>query len=237
MGKNLIQQARGKGSPTYRAPSFRYKGTVKHSKNFANIKGKIIDIVNCQGHSAPLAQILYENGEEVLMMAPEGVRVGDFINSGAESLINPGNTLPLKNIPEGTLIYNIESMPGDGGKFVRASGNFGKVLSRTESDVLVELPSKKQKTFNAMCRACIGVISGGGRLEKPFLKAGRKFYAKKAKNKLYPIVSGISMNAVDHPFGGSGSHTKGRPTQSGRGYPAGRMVGKIAPSRTGRRKR
>ena len=83
----------------------------------------------------------------------------------------------------------------------------------------------------------IGTIAGGGRTEKPFLKAGTRHFRMKAKNKFYPIVSGISMNAVAHPFGGKGSHTKGRPTQASRNAPPGRKVGSIAPRRTGRTKR
>lgn len=237
MGKNLIQQRRGKGSTTYRAPSFRYKAAIRHIKDLKDMDGKIIDIFNCQGHSGPLAQVLYENGEEVFMIAPEGIRVGDFVSSGANSVIKPGSTVVLKNIPEGTLVHNIESIPGDGGKFIRASGTFGKVLSKTRNNVSIMLPSKKQKTFNGGCRANIGVIAGGGRKEKPFLKAGRRYYAMKAKNKLYPSVSGTSMNAVDHPFGGTQSSHKGRPTQSSRNAPPGRKVGKIAPRRTGRRKK
>jgi len=237
MGKRLVQQRRGKGSPTYKSPGFRYKGAVKHSKDIKDIKGKIIDILCCPGHSSPLTQVLYENGEEVLMIAPEGIRVGDFVSSGAKSPIKPGNTIPLKNIPEGTLVYNIESLPGDRGKFIRSSGTFGKVLSKAGNNVIVKLPSKKEKTFNSKCRANIGVIAGGGRKEKPFLKAGRKYHAMRAKNKLYPMVAGVSMNAVDHPFGGTSSHSKGRPTQSSRNAPPGRKVGKIAPRRTGRRKK
>ena len=236
MGKNLIQQRRGKGSTTYKAPSFRYKGAVKHSKS-TDIKGKIIDIVYCPGHSAPLAQVLYENGEEALMIVPEGLKAGDFVSSGAKSSIKPGNTIPLKNIPEGTLVYNIESLPGDRGKFIRASGTFGKVLSKVDNNVVVKLPSKKEKVFNSNCRANIGVVAGGGRKEKPFLKAGKRYHAMRAKNKLYPIVSGVSMNAVDHPFGGTSSHSKGRPTQAPRDTAPGRKVGKIAPKKTGRKKR
>jgi large subunit ribosomal protein L2 len=87
------------------------------------------------------------------------------------------------------------------------------------------------------CRAIIGVIAGSGRPEKPFLKAGTKFFAMRAKNKLWPIVSGTSMNSVNHPFGGKSSHAKGIPTQSSRNAPPGRKVGKIAPKRTGRKKR
>ncbi|MDP3765098.1 MAG: 50S ribosomal protein L2 [Nanoarchaeota archaeon] len=239
MGKNLIQQKRGKGSPRYRAPSFRYKGKA----NFARYEeGKVItasvtDIVHSSGHSAPLIELKYSNGENGLMQAPEGIRVGDKIEMGRDAELKPGNILPLKNIPEGASIYNIESNPGDGGRFVRASGAFAKIITKMENSIIVELPSSKRREFLPECRAMIGIVAGSGRTEKPFLKAGNKFYAMKAKNKLWPIVSGTSMNSVSHPFGGSSSHAKGIPTQSARNDPPGRKVGKIAPKRTGRHKR
>ena len=230
MGKNLIQQAR--------APSFRYKGQTKYAQqDKKKLSGKIIDFIHCQGHSAPLAQIEYDNGNVVLIQAPEGVRVGDIVETGDKVGINKGNIMPLKNIPEGTAIYNIESSPGDGGKFVRTSGGFAKVVTKMKNRIVVQLPSSKTRMFLPDCRAAIGVIAGSGRKEKPFLKAGTRHYAMKAKNKLYPQVSGTSMNSVDHPFGGSSSSTKGRPTQSSRNAPPGRKVGKIAPKRTGRKKR
>ena len=237
MGKNLIQQARGKGSPRYRAPSFRYKGQVKYVNSKEKLSGKIIDLVHCPGHSGPLAQIEYENSNIVLIQAPEGVRVGDNVEMGESINVQKGNVMPLKSIPEGTAIYNIEASPGDGGKFVRSSGGFAKIVTKLQNKVVVQLPSSKTKVFLEDCRATIGIIAGSGRKEKPFLKAGKRHYAMKAKNKLYPLVSGTSMNSVDHPFGGSSSATKGRPTQSSRNAPPGRKVGKIAPKRTGRKKR
>ena len=83
MGKNLIQQARGKGGPRYRAPSFRYKGRTEYAKyEKGTLSGEIIDFIHCQGHSAPLAQIEYENGSKVLIQAPEGVRVGERVEMG-----------------------------------------------------------------------------------------------------------------------------------------------------------
>lgn len=238
MGKPLITQKRGKGASTYRVHSFRYKGKSTH-RNYdqETIAGKIIDFVHCQGHSAPLAEIKYENGETCLMIAPEGVRVGDEISAGIEATPKNGNCLALERIPEGTLIYNIESVPGDGGKFVRGSGTFARVVTKTPETITVILPSKKQKNFHPRCRAAIGVVAGSGRTEKPFVKAGNKFHAMKAKNKLYPHVSGVSMNAVSHPFGGTSSHHKGRPTVAPRFAPAGRNVGKIKARRTGRRKK
>ena len=136
-------------------------------------------------------------------------------------------------MPEGTMIYNIENQPGDGGKFCRASGTFAKLLVKTDSSVTIELPSKKTKKFSSSCRAAIGVVAGGGRKEKPMLKAGRNYHKYRAKNKLYPKVSGVAQNAVDHPFGGSSSGNIGRPSVAPRNAPPGRKVGKIRPRRTG----
>lgn len=238
MGKNLIQQARGKGSLTYRAPSFRYKGEAKHiSHKESTLKGKVIDIIHCQGHSAPLIQVKYENGKDALNIAAEGIRVGEDIVSGEDIPIKPGCSTILKNIPEGTLICNIENQPGDGGKFVRSSGVFAKVLSKIGNEIIVLLPSKRVRRFNESCKACIGTVAGGGRPEKPFVKAGRRYHKMRARNKLYPHVCGISMNAVDHPFGGSSSHSKNKPSTTSRNAPPGRKVGLIAARRTGRRKK
>ncbi|MBI2559443.1 50S ribosomal protein L2 [Candidatus Woesearchaeota archaeon] len=239
MGKSLIQQKRGKGSPRYRAPSFRYKGRVSFARyeEGKTINAQITDILHSSGHSAPLMELKYSNGEVGLIQAPEGVKLGDKIEMGNEVELKTGNILPLKSIPEGTSVYNIESNPGDGGKFVKASGAFARVITKAESGIVVELPSSKRRTFLPECKAVIGVVAGAGRTEKPFLKAGTRFYAMTAKNKVWPMVSGTSMNSVNHPFGGSSSHAKGRPTQSSRNSPPGRKVGKIAPKRTGRRKR
>ena len=239
MGKNLIQQKRGKGSPRYRAPSFRYKGKSNFASDEEGVSTNAIitDILHSSGHSGPLMELKYSNRETGLLQAPEGIKVGDQIEIGKDAELKAGNILPLKNIPEGISIYNIESNPGDGGKFVRSSGVFARIITKMEDGITVELPSSKRRTFLPECRAIIGIVAGSGRTEKPFLKAGSKFYAMKAKNKMWPSVSGTSMNSVDHPFGGSSSHAKGIPTQSARNSPPGRKVGKIAPKRTGRRNR
>src|SRR3989344_1682857 len=230
MGKNLIQQARGKGSPTYRAPSFKYKAKVSYPQRASF--GKIIDFIKCRGHSSPLAKIQYDSGEETYVIAAEGMRTGDTVNIGSVEPKN-GNTLHLKDIPIGAALFNIEGRPGDGGKFVRSSGCFARLLSKKDNDVVIMLPSKKEKTFHAECRATVGMIAGAGRKEKPFLTAGRKYHYVKARNKLWPKVSGQSMNAVDHPFGTSRSSKKGQPTIADKNAPPGAKVGKIRPRRTG----
>ena len=237
MGKNIIQQARGRGGPRYRAPSFNYLGEAKH-RNLDNqiVQGIITDIMHCPGHYAPLSRVKYQNGEVCWLITPQGVKVGDKVESGLTSPVGTGNTVSLKNIPEGTQVYNVENAPGDGGKFIRSSGTTGKVLAKTEKNVKIMMPSRKEKDFNPDCRANIGIVAGDGRTEKPFAKAGKVFFAKRARNKLYPITSGVSQNSVDHPFGGKSSHHKGRPTVAPKYAPAGRKVGKVRPRRTGMRR-
>lgn len=236
MGKNLIQQARGRGSPRYLSKSFRHKGHISHNKTRKEthtLRGEIIDIIHCQGHTAPLMKVKYEDKQECLHAACEGIRVGDEVYSGVEAPVTPGSTLLLKNIPEGTLIYNIEIKPGDGGKLCRTSGTCGRITAKLPDRIIVQLPSKKEKILTPECRATIGRIAGSGRRDKPFYKAGNRYHKMRAHSKLYPQVSGNSQNAVDHPYGKSRSSKKGKPTIAPKNAPPGRKVGKISPRRTG----
>jgi large subunit ribosomal protein L2 len=236
MGKRLVQQARGRGSPTYRNPSFRSVGQPRHASiQSKGLTGEIVDIVNCSQHSAPLAKVQYSDGKIDYILAAEGISVGEVIKVGSKD-VEVGNCMRLKDIPVGTLISNIELAPGDGGKICRASGTFARVTSRLKKGVLVTLPSKKQKLIMEECRASIGMTAGGGRLEKPILRAGNMFYKKKARNKLWPITSGHAQNAVDHPFGNKRSSRKAKNVAVGRNAPPGRKVGMLYPRRTGSKK-
>ena len=141
MGKNLTQQARGRGGPSFTAPSFRYLGEARVKYGVSS--AEVLDVVKSQGHLAPLLQVKYNDGSEGLMIAPEGVRNGQVLAFGDGASLDLGNTLHLKDIPEGTTVFNIEGMPGDGGKYCRTSGTFGKVVSKTDKSVSVLLPSKK----------------------------------------------------------------------------------------------
>jgi len=231
MGKSLIQQKRGKGGPTWRANGFNSEGDVKLPVTSQN--GIVLDIITSRFHSAPLLQVKFDDGEMGLLIAPEGIKVGDTVAVGmGEPSI--GTTLTLGEMPEGSLIYNVESRPGDGGKFARGSGVAARVLSRQGNQITVMLPSKKKRDFHENCRASIGTVAGGGRLEKPFVKAGKKFHAMKSKNRYWPKVVAAAMNAVDHPFGGHRTSRKGRPTIAPKNAPPGRMVGMIRPRKTGR---
>jgi len=241
MGKRIISQRRGRGTTTYKSPGFRFRGEVKHRaydeiEKTSVINGRVSELIHCPGHFAPLAKVVYDNKETVLMCAPLGMRVNQAVSSGAKANPGIGNTIPLKDIPLGSDVFNIESFVGDGGKFIRSSGCSAKVISKTDEFILVKFPSKKEKKFNPNCRATIGIIGGAGRKEKPFVKAGKRYYAMKARNKLYPRTSAVKMNVVDHPFGsGRGKHI-GQSKVPKRNAPPGRNVGLIRARRTGRRK-
>ncbi|MBI2138513.1 50S ribosomal protein L2 [Candidatus Woesearchaeota archaeon] len=234
MGKNLTVQKRGKGSTSYASPSFKFRGSAGFPQAYPeNRIGKIIDIIDCRGHTAPLLKVEFPGREEILMQAPDGIKVADEIVMGAEAPCVRGNILPLGRIPEGTQIFNIEGAPGDGGKFVRAGGALARITAKFPNKITIMLPSKKERDFDPACRAMVGEVAGAGRTEKPFLKAGYHHFAMKARNKYYPIVSGTSKNSVSHPFGGRSTNAKGHATTVSRDAPPGRKVGKIAASRTG----
>jgi large subunit ribosomal protein L2 len=238
MGKRIIAQRRGSGSTAYRAPSFKFKGRAKHASLTEDLKsGIVLDLITCRAHSAPLAVVEYDDGEVSLNIASEGLAVGQVIETNTTTNLAAGNSLPLIKIPEGTEIFNIEGIPGDGGKYVRASGTFAKIMSQQGNKVLVLLPSKKKKIFDGNCRATIGIVCGGGRLEKPLLKAGNAYYKFKKKNHVYPIMSGSAQNAVDHPFGNKRTSRKSKARPCPRNAPPGRKVGMIAARRTGRKKK
>jgi len=196
----------------------------------------VVDIVNDPSKSAPLLKVIDEDFKEHYILASAGVSTGKILHYGKKVTVKAGNMMFLGSVPEGTQVNNIEKTPGDGGKLVRATGDFGAIVShdRQKKTTKIRLPSKKSIDINSNCRATIGAVAGAGRKEKPFLKAGNKFKAMKARNKLYPRTSASSMNAVDHPFGG---RTKpGRSTSSPKHGSPGQKVGNIAPRRTGAKK-
>ncbi|MDD1767156.1 MAG: 50S ribosomal protein L2 [Methanomassiliicoccales archaeon] len=228
MGKNLRQQRRGRGGSQYRSPGHRHLGDIRmpHTKVGT---GKILDILHAPGRTSPLAEVNLD-GKIVKVIAAEGIQVGQQIQIGDAGAIASGNVMALGSIPEGTLIFNIEARPGDGGKFVRSSGNAAAIVSRGEK-VVVQMPSGAFKTFDPTCRASIGIVAGGGHKEKPFGKSGAKFHAYRSKSKAYFKVRGVAMNPVDHPHGGGSHQHVGKPSTVGRNAPPGRKVGRLSPKR------
>jgi len=236
MGKRLIQQRRGRTKSKFNAPSHRFRGDIKYISVEGEIEGIVEDIVHDPGRTAPLASVKLSNNMKILTLAAEGVKTGDKIKfTNDKDNNNIGNILPIGKIPEGAPVYNIELKPGDGGKLVRAGGSNATVVSHESGKTVVQLPSGEFKTLNSECRASIGVLAGGGRKDKPFLKAGKKHYAFRTRGKQYPIVRGVAMNPVAHPHGGGGHQHVGKPYTVRRGAPPGRKVGSIAAKRTGRK--
>ncbi|WP_247729073.1 50S ribosomal protein L2 [Halovivax limisalsi] len=236
MGRRIQGQRRGRGGPTFRAPSHRYKANLEHRtlEDTDVVSGTVVDIEHDPARSAPVAAIEFEDGDRRLVLAPEGITVGEELQIGISAEIKPGNTLPLSEIPEGVPICNVEAKPGDGGKFARASGVNADLITHDRNAAVVQLPSGETKRLDPSCRATIGVVAGGGRTEKPFVKAGNKYHKMRARGTKWPRVRGVAMNAVDHPFGGGGRQHPGRPKSVSRDAPPGRKVGDIASRRTGR---
>ncbi|MFX1562695.1 MAG: 50S ribosomal protein L2 [Promethearchaeota archaeon] len=242
MGKRILVQRRGRGSPTFRALTHRRRGAVKYPPltlmpKRGYLKAKVMKLMHDPGRGSPIAQIHLENGESYLCLVPEGTAVDQEIRIGSRAGVRAGHILPLGKIPAGTPIFNIEAQPGDGGKFVRSSGTYATIVTHTRGKTTIRLPSGKTRTFSSTSRATIGVVSGGGRPEKPFLKAGHKHKYKRAKGHTYPKVRGVAMNPVDHPHGGGSKQRPGGPSSVKRTTPPGRKVGLIAPKRAGRKKR
>ncbi|NGP45844.1 50S ribosomal protein L2 [Bacillaceae bacterium SIJ1] len=161
------------------------------------IPGRVATIEYDPNRSANIALIHYVDGEKRYILAPKGIKVGTEITSGADADIKIGNALPLKNIPVGTVVHNIELKPGHGGQLVRAAGSEAQVLGKEGKYVLVRLRSGETRMILATCRATVGQV---GNVEHELInigKAGRSRWLGKR-----PTVRGSVMNPNDHPHGG-----------------------------------
>jgi len=232
MGKRIRAQRKG-SSPRYRVASHRFPGANRMPRA-TDIVGEVTELVHSPVHSAPLARVKLPGGDTTLVSATEGIAIGSSVAIGDNVALKPGNITRIANIPEGTAINNLELRPGDGGKVARAAGNSCIVEARIGNKVRIRLPSGAIKELPENCRATIGVLSGHGRDEMPLRTAGAAYYKAKARGKLFPHVSGVAMNPVDHPHGGGNHQAVHGPSSVARGTPPGAKVGLIAPSRTGR---
>ena len=239
MGNRLKHQRRGKGGSVFRAKA---KGIDSKYVNYGEtqkqgtLRGQVVDLIKENGRHSIMAKIIFENNEVENVVAAEGLTLNQPVYYGREAGIAIGNALPLSNIPEGCPIFNIEKRPGDGGTMARGSGSYALLVSKDKKNAFVKLPSGKSKKINVNSRASIGCVAGGGRTEKPFVKAGNKWRKMKAKSRPYPSNRGVAMNANAHPFGGS-QHHAGKSKSTSRHAHPGRKVGNIASKRTGRRKK
>ncbi|MCX8183049.1 MAG: 50S ribosomal protein L2 [Crenarchaeota archaeon] len=237
MGKRPIVRRRGR-SPNFMAPTHRRVAPAKYPTlaKGERLEGTLVALHHDPGRGAPLAEIRLDNGKVFHTVAVETMHVGQRISIGPGSPLAIGNIIPLAEAPEGIMLSNIERHPADGGALFRASGNYAVLIGKTNGTAILQDPKARTFIIDANSLATIGVIAGGGRTEKPFLKAGTKLKYMKSKGRHYPIVRGVAMISVYHPHGGGRHQSVSRSTSVSRNAPPGAKVGLIAPRKTGRKK-
>jgi large subunit ribosomal protein L8e len=205
MGRRIRGQRKGAGS-IFKAHTKHRKGAAKfRSIDFAErhgyIKGVVKEIIHDPGRGAPLAVVVfrdplrYKQNKETFIAA-EGMHTGQFVYCGKRAALTVGNVLPLQSLPEGTIICNVEEKVGDRGGLARTSGNYATIIGQNTDagKTRIRLPSGAKKVVSSACRAMVGIVAGGGRTDKPIMKAGRAYYKYKAKRNCWPQVRGVCMN-------------------------------------------
>lgn len=161
------------------------------------------------GRGAPLAKVTFRHPYKYkqvceTFIANEGMYTGQFIYAGKKAALTVGNVLPLGEMPEGTVVSNVEEKPGDRGSLGRTSGGYITVIGHNpdEGKTRIKLPSGAKKVVQSSARGMIGIVAGGGRTDKPLLKASRAKHKFAVKRNSWPKTRGVAMNPVDHPHGG-----------------------------------
>ena len=196
--KHSGRNVRGKITVRHRGGGYRPKYRIIDFKRTKDgVPGKVSAIEYDPNRSANIALIFYADGEKRYIIAPNKLKVGDTIVSGPDADIKVGNALPLKNIPVGTIIHNVELKPGKGGQLVRSAGNGAQLMAKEGDYAQVRLPSGEVRKIRIECRATIGEV---GNLDHENIKIGKA--GKKRHMGIRPTVRGSVMNPNDHPHGG-----------------------------------
>ena len=214
--KSLLEKKKKhSGRNSYGRITVRHKGggnkqkyrIIDFKRNKMDIKATVLTIEYDPNRSAHIALLQYEDGEKRYIIAPNGLNVGDTVRSGADADIKAGNALPLANIPDGTVIHNIELYPGKGAQLVRSAGNAAQLMGKEDEYALVRLPSGEMRKIAAECMATIGQVGNIDHENVNLGKAGRTRHKG-----IRPTVRGSVMNPNDHPHGGGeGKSPVGRP--------------------------
>ena len=198
-GRITVRHRGGGNRKKYRISDFKRQ---KH-----DVEATVLGIEYDPNRSAFIALVQYEDGEKRYILAPHGLKAGDKVVSGAEADIKPGNALPLKNIPVGTFIHNVELYPGKGAQLARAAGIMAQLMAKENGLALLRLPSGELRNVPETCMASIGQVSNIDHENVKIGKAGRKRHMG-----WRPTVRGSVMNPNDHPHGGGeGKSPVGRP--------------------------
>ncbi len=202
-GKITVRHRGGGERRRYRLVDFK-----RNKKD--GIPAKVLTIEYDPNRTANIALICYADGEKAYILAPQGLTVGQTVESGENAEIRVGNCLPLQNIPVGTMIHNIELYPGRGGQLVRSAGNSAQLMAKEGKFATLRLPSGEMRMVPVLCRATIGVVGNGDHNLINIGNAGRKRHMG-----IRPTVRGSVMNPNDHPHGGGeGRAPIGRPGPS-----------------------
>ena len=209
-GKMTIRNVGGGHKQKYRVIDFK--------RNKDGVPATVKAIEYDPNRSARIALLYYADGEKTYILAPNGLQVGQTVVSGADAVPEVGNTLPLQNIPLGTIIHSIELRPGQGAAMVRSAGTFAQLTSREEKYAIIKLPSGEVRKILATCKATIGSVGNSDHGLERSGKAGRSRWLGRR-----PRVRGVAMNPVDHPMGGgegraSGGHPRSRKGLLAKGY-------------------
>ena len=201
----LAKKAKNAGRNSYGRITVRHQGggnrqkyrIIDFKRNKDDMFATVVGIEYDPNRSANIALLQYEDGTLSYIIAPQGLKDGDKVISGAKADIKPGNCMPIESIPVGTMIHNIELNPGQGGKMVRAAGQGAQLMAKEGKYSHVRLPSGEMRLVLTKCRATIGTIGNADHENVKIGKAGRTRYMG-----IRPTVRGSVMNPVDHPHGG-----------------------------------
>jgi len=245
MGRVIRAQRKGAGG-IFKSHTRTRKGAAKlravdYAERHGYLKGIVKDIIHDPGRGAPLAKVVFRDPYKYkkrseLFIAAEGMYTGQFLYCGKKANLQIGNVIPIGQMPEGTMVCNLEEKTGDRGALARTSGNYAIIVSHNPDTgkSRVKLPSGSKKLIPSANRAMVGIVAGGGRIDKPLLKAGRAYHKYKVKRNSWPKVRGVCMNPVEHPHGGGNHQHIGKASTVSRYKSPGRKVGLIAARRTGR---
>ena len=195
-GMIMVRHQGGGHKQAYRQIDFRRDKT--------GVPGKVVSIEYDPNRSARIALINYADGDKRYILQPEGLKIGDSVVAGPEADIKVGNALPLHRIPEGTMVHNLELMPGRGGKMVRSAGAAAQVMAKEGDYVQLRMPSGEIRQVERECLATVGQVGNLNHENVVLGNAGRSRHLG-----IRPDVRGTAMNAVDHPHGGGRGRSKG----------------------------
>jgi large subunit ribosomal protein L2 len=233
--KSLVKpKKRSSGRNVYGRMTSRHRGgghkqkyrVIDFRREKDGVPAKVAAVEYDPNRNARIALLHYRDGEKRYILAPVGLAVGDMLNSGQGSEIRPGNALPLRYIPVGTTVHNVELKPGAGGKLARGAGAAVQLVAKEGSFATLRLPSTEMRRVAIDCRATVGQVGNVEAGLVQFGKAGRKRWKGSR-----PHTRGVAMNPVDHPLGGGeGKSSGGRHPVSPWGKPEGRTRRKGKPS-------